>query len=83
MTVVWDVASCSLVDVYQVSDVFSPSITGAILLIVLKKEALCISETSVNFCRTTMCNILEDSDLHTRSHDNLNSFCGIENIYFT
>jgi hypothetical protein len=42
-------------------------------LIVLMMEAASTSETSVNFYQTTRCNIPEDSRLHTRRRENLNS----------
>jgi hypothetical protein len=36
-------------------------------------EAVGTSKTSVNFYKTTRCNIPEDSHLHTRRHENLKS----------
>jgi hypothetical protein len=36
-------------------------------------EAVSTSEASVNFYRTTRCNIREDSHLHTRRRENLKS----------
>jgi hypothetical protein len=44
------------------------------LLNVLMMEAVCTSETSVNFYETTWCNIAEDSHLNSRSHENLKSY---------
>jgi hypothetical protein len=40
---------------------------------VLMMEAVNSSETSVNICQTTRCNILEDGHLHTRRRENLKS----------
>jgi hypothetical protein len=34
-------------------------------------EAVCSSETSVNFCRTTQCHNTEDSTFHSHCCDNL------------
>jgi hypothetical protein len=42
-------------------------------LIALIKEAASISETSVNFCQTTQCNISEDNHHHIRRRENLKS----------
>jgi hypothetical protein len=36
-------------------------------------KAVSTSETSVNICQTTQRNILEDSNPHTRRHENLKS----------
>jgi hypothetical protein len=61
VTVFWDVAPCSLVEVYQ-------HFRGACCLhhqdiITLMLEAVTTPETSVNFYQMTQCNILEDSHL--------------------
>jgi hypothetical protein len=42
------------------------------MAIALMMEASSTSETSVNFYRTTLHNIPEDSHLHTLRHENLN-----------
>jgi hypothetical protein len=42
-------------------------------LIALMMEKASTSETSVNFYQTTLCNIPEDSHLHTRRRENLKS----------
>jgi hypothetical protein len=54
----------------QVSEVRTASIIRAIALVM---EAVCTSETSVNFNVTTGRYIPEDFKLHTRHHDNLKS----------
>jgi hypothetical protein len=65
MTVFWDVAPCSLIQVYtDVSEVQG---------IVLMMEAAITSETSVNFYKTTRRNMPEDSHLHTLRHENVKS----------
>jgi hypothetical protein len=62
MTVFWDVALCSLVEIDQ-------SFRGAYCLHHqnLMIEEVCTSETSVNFYETTWRNITEDSHLHPES----------------
>jgi hypothetical protein len=67
--VFWVVAPCSLVEVCH-SKVLSASI---IRIIALMMEAASISETLVNFYKTTRRNIPEDSQLHTRRRENLKS----------
>jgi hypothetical protein len=62
MTVFWDVAPCSLAEVYR-------GFSGDYYLIV---EAVSISETSVNY-QATQRNIPEDRHLHTRRQENLKS----------
>jgi hypothetical protein len=52
MTGFWDVAPCSLVEVYWR------------LLITLMMEAASISETSVNFCQTTQCDRRQSSSIY-------------------
>jgi hypothetical protein len=42
-------------------------------IIALMMEAVSISETSLDFYETTGRNIPEDSNLHTRRHENLKS----------
>jgi hypothetical protein len=64
MTVVWDVAPCSLVEVTDVSEVLAASIIRVM-------EAASTSENSVNFYQTTRHNIPEDCHLHTRRRENL------------
>jgi hypothetical protein len=66
MTVFWDVAPCSLVEVYQ-------NFKGACCLILLNMEAASTSEVLTNFNHTTQCNISEDSHLHTCHNENLTS----------
>jgi hypothetical protein len=56
--VFWDVAPCSLVEVFHQA---------------LMMEAVSTYETSVNFYQTTRRNIPEDSHLHTRHQENLKS----------
>jgi hypothetical protein len=59
MTVFWNVAPCTLEEVYRR------------LLIDMMMEAASTSETSVNFYQTTRRNIPEDNHLNTRSSENL------------
>jgi hypothetical protein len=71
MAVFWDVAPCSLVEVYR-------RFRGAYCLhlqvvITLMMEAASTFETSINFYQTTRCNIPEDGNLHARSLENLKS----------
>jgi hypothetical protein len=63
MAVFWDVAQCSLVEVYR-------CFRGACCLaaVVLTIKAASTSETSVNFYRTIRRNIPEDSHIHTHIH---------------
>jgi hypothetical protein len=37
-------------------------------------KAVCLSEMSVNFSQTTQCNIPEDNTIHSKCHENLNSW---------
>jgi hypothetical protein len=60
MTVIWDVAPCSHVEIAQ-------------RFRAMMMEAVGTSETSVNFYQTTRRNIPEDSHLHTRRRENLKS----------
>jgi hypothetical protein len=53
----------------------SEVITAAIIRPALMMEAVRTSETSVNFYETTRGNIPEDSNRHTRRHENLKSHC--------
>jgi hypothetical protein len=72
ITVFWNVAPCSLEDVFDVSEVLTVSIIRAVTLMI---EAVSTSETSVNFCQTTQRNVLEDSHLqhrHLHCRENLN-----------
>jgi hypothetical protein len=66
MTVFWDVAPCSLVEIDR-------RFTGAYCLHYEGDEAVSTSETLINFYETTRCNIPEDSHHHTRSRENLKS----------
>jgi hypothetical protein len=70
MTVFWDIVPYSLVEVYRRWEVLAASIIRATravshvileLLIAVMMEAVSTSETSLNFYRTTRCNIREDS----------------------
>jgi hypothetical protein len=54
----------------DVSEVLTAYIIRAIALMT---EAVCTSETSLNFYQTTRHNIPEDSHLHTRGRENLTS----------
>jgi hypothetical protein len=54
MTVFWDAAPCSLVEIYR-RFVFTASIIFALMM-----ETVSTSETSVNFYQTTRRNISED-----------------------
>jgi hypothetical protein len=65
MAVFWVVASCSLVEVYDVSEVLAASI------IALTMKTASTSETSVNFYQTRRRNNPEDNNLHTRCRENL------------
>jgi hypothetical protein len=58
MTVLWDVAPYSLVEIDR-------------CLIALMMEAVSTSKTSVSLYQTTRRNIPEDSHLHTRRRENL------------
>jgi hypothetical protein len=62
MTVFWDVAPCSPVEVYRRFRAFA-----------LMMKAARTSETSANFYQTTSRNIPEDSHLHIRRRENLKS----------
>jgi hypothetical protein len=59
VTVSWDVAPYSLVEIDR--------------FIALMMEAVSISEMSINFYQTTLCNIPEYSHFHTRRRENLKS----------
>jgi hypothetical protein len=89
MTVFWDVAPCSLVDIdrrfrgtyclYHQGDELetgshvSNQFFARGLLIALMMEAVSTSKTSVNFYQTTRRNNPEDSHLHTRRRESLKS----------
>jgi hypothetical protein len=75
MAILWDVALCSLVEVTDVSVIFSSSI------IVLMMAAASISETSVNFYQTTQRYNPEDSHLHTRRREDWKSCFNYIKIY--
>jgi hypothetical protein len=64
MTVFWDVAPCSLVDVYQ-------SLRGTCWWVIALIEAAGTSETLVNFYQTTWRYNPEDSHLRTYRRENL------------
>jgi hypothetical protein len=68
MTVLWDVAPCSLVDIYR-------RFRRALMM-----EAVSTSETLVSVYQTTRRNIPEDSHLHTRRRENLKSHL-VYNLY--
>jgi hypothetical protein len=59
MTVFWDVALCSLIEIYHFSEVLTSSFIGAMM------KAVSTSETLVNFYQIAWCNIPEDSHLHS------------------
>jgi hypothetical protein len=82
MAVFWDVAPCSLVEVYQ--RFRGPCCLhhqGHESLIALIMEAASTSETLVNFCQTTRRYILEDS--HLRFNTVPQSFIQIVNDIVT
>jgi hypothetical protein len=58
MTVLWDVATCRLIDI----DRRFREITGSNIWMMM--EAIISSETSVSIYQTTWCNTPEDSHLH-------------------
>jgi hypothetical protein len=64
ITAFWNVAPCSLVDVYRRSEVLAASII----------RAMSTSETSVNFYQTTRRNNPEDSHFRTLRRENLKSY---------
>jgi hypothetical protein len=70
MSVFWDVAPCSLVEI-------------DLRFIAMNMEAVSNSETSVNFYETTRLNIPEDSHLHIRGRENLKSNLRINHIPFS
>jgi hypothetical protein len=55
----------------SVSEMLTVSIIWALDYLIM--EAVSSSETLVNICQTTWCNIPEDSHLHTCDHKNLKS----------
>jgi hypothetical protein len=67
MTIFWDVAPCSLVEIYQLLERHTASIIREMVM------AVSTSEMSVNFYQTTRRNIPEDSHLHTHRRENLKS----------
>jgi hypothetical protein len=68
MAVFWDVAPCSLVEVYR-------RFRGPCSIIrALMMEAATTSETLENFYQTTHRYNPEDSHLHTRRRENLKSY---------
>jgi hypothetical protein len=69
MTVFWDVALCSLVEVYDFSEMLAASISRVNLMM----EAASTSETLVDFYQTTRSNNSEDSHLHIHQCENLKS----------
>jgi hypothetical protein len=74
MTVFWDVAAYSLVEINRRFQgcLLSPSSGRIDLLIALMMETVSSSETSVSI-QTTRRSIPKDSYLHTRRRENLNS----------
>jgi hypothetical protein len=68
IAVFWDVAPCSLVEVYAIA---------------LRMEAARTSETLVNFYQTTRCYNPEDSNLHTHRRENLKSYLWDSSLYNT
>jgi hypothetical protein len=71
MAVFWYVAPCSLVEVYDVSEVLAASMIRTMSLIALMMEAS-TSETSVYLYQTTVQHP-EDSHRHIRRRENLKS----------
>jgi hypothetical protein len=69
MTVLWDVAPCSLVDIYRrFRGVYCLHHQGDLMM-----EAVITSETSIIFYETTRRNIPEDGHLDTRRRENRKS----------
>jgi hypothetical protein len=68
MTVLWDIASCSLVKYNGTSEV-----STAAIIIALIMETVRTSETLVSFNETIWRFILEDCRLQTRRRENLKS----------
>jgi hypothetical protein len=60
MTVFWDVAPCSLVEVFRRAELLITSIIRTIITLMM--EEVSTSETSVNFYQTARGNIPEDSN---------------------
>jgi hypothetical protein len=77
MTIFWDVAPCSLVEV--VSEVLAACITAMMM------EAASTSEKSVNFYQTTRRNITEENHLNVKSNRNLaeciRSYCILKVVH--
>jgi hypothetical protein len=69
MTIFWDIAPCSLVEVTDVSKVLA-----AIIALMMEKTST--SETSVNFYQSTRRNNPEESHLHTLT------FIYLSKVYF-
>jgi hypothetical protein len=68
MAAFWDVALCSVVDIYRLLEELTASFTRVLIM-----EAVNSSESPVNIHQTTWCNIPEDSHLHTLRRENLKS----------
>jgi hypothetical protein len=62
MAVIWDVALCSLIDIYRRSQVLTAPIFGVMMM-----EVLSTAETPVSFCHTARHDIPDDSHLCVRS----------------
>jgi hypothetical protein len=67
-----DIAPCSLVEADRRLEKLTASIMRS-MMFTLMMEAVSTSEISVNFYETIWRNIPEDSNLHTRRHENLNN----------
>jgi hypothetical protein len=74
MTVCWDVAQCSVVEVYRrFRGAYCLHHQGDKWLIALMMEAVSTSETSINVYQTTRRNVPEESRYQTRHCENLKS----------
>jgi hypothetical protein len=76
MTVFWDIAPCSLVEIYQ-------RFGGAYFLHHQSDHAVSTSETSMNIYQTTRRNIREDSYLRIRRRENLKLACFVTDVSYS
>jgi hypothetical protein len=75
---IWNVRQCSVLEVCRRCRQMSPSSASELLLclsysLILKKEAMCPSETSANFYQIAWHHIPEDTTPHSDRRENLNS----------